>query len=73
MSRKSLGKTAGLLDRPVARIEQLGANQTIAWSADADALVVTPASANLPPMPVSSSRSRSSKFLLNKTLFRYAF
>lgn len=43
VSLKSLGKTAGLLDRPVARIEQLGANQTITWSADADALVVTPA------------------------------
>jgi len=45
VSLKSLGKTAGLLDRPVAKIEQLGANQTITWSADADALVVTPASA----------------------------
>ena len=45
VSLKSLGKTAGLLDRPVAKIEQLGSNQTITWSADADALVVTPASA----------------------------
>jgi alpha-L-fucosidase len=42
---KSLGKTATLLDRPIARIEQLGATGTIVWSLGADALTVTPASA----------------------------
>ena len=42
---KSLGKTAALLDRPVAKIEQLGSPETIAWSPGADALSVTPASA----------------------------
>jgi alpha-L-fucosidase len=49
VSLKSLGKTAGLLDRPVAKIEQLGASQAITWSAAADALVVTPASAKPDP------------------------
>jgi alpha-L-fucosidase len=42
---KSLGKTAALLDRAVAKVEQLGATETIAWSLGADALTVTPASA----------------------------
>ena len=45
VSLKSLGKTAALLDRPVAKIEQLGSTETIAWSLGADALTVTPASA----------------------------
>ncbi len=48
---KSLGKTAALLDRPVAKVEQLGATETIAWSLGADALTVTPASAK----PVSDA------------------
>jgi alpha-L-fucosidase len=42
---KSLGTTAGLLDRPVAKVEQLGSTETLTWSASADALTVTPASA----------------------------
>ncbi len=42
---KSLGQTAALLDRPIAKVEQLGAAETIAWSLGADALTVTPASA----------------------------
>jgi alpha-L-fucosidase len=45
VSLKSLGQTAGLLDRPVAKVEQLGSTQTITWSAGADAFSVTPASA----------------------------
>jgi len=42
---KSLGKTAGLLDRPIAKVEQLGSTETLIWSLGADALSVTPASA----------------------------
>jgi alpha-L-fucosidase len=42
---KSLGKTAALLDRPIAKVEQLGSTETIIWSRNADALSVTPASA----------------------------
>ena len=42
---KSLGKTAALLDRPVAKIEQLGSTGPLVWSPGADALTVTPASA----------------------------
>jgi alpha-L-fucosidase len=42
---KSLGETAALLDRPVAKVEQLGSAETIAWTLGADALIVTPASA----------------------------
>jgi alpha-L-fucosidase len=42
---KSLGKTAALLDRPIAKVEQLGSTETIIWSLNADALSVTPASA----------------------------
>lgn len=42
---KSLGQNAAQLDRPIARIEQLGATETIVWSLGADALTVTPASA----------------------------
>ena len=48
---KSLGETAALLDHPVAKVEQLGAAETIVWSLGADALTVTPASAK----PVSDS------------------
>ena len=40
---KSLGKNAALLDRPVAKIEQLGATESLVWSLAADALTVTPA------------------------------
>jgi alpha-L-fucosidase len=42
---KSLGQTSALLDRSIAKIEQLGASGTIAWSPGAEALTVTPASA----------------------------
>jgi len=42
---KSLGKTAALLDRPVSKIEQLGATGALVWTLGADALNVTPASA----------------------------
>jgi alpha-L-fucosidase len=42
---KSLGTTAALLDRPVAKVEQLGASGNVDWSSGADALTVTPASA----------------------------
>jgi alpha-L-fucosidase len=42
---KSLGKTAGLLDRPIVRVEQLGAPGTVKSSLGDDALTVTPASA----------------------------
>ncbi len=42
---KSLGKTAALLDRPIAKVEQLGSTETLIWSLGADALSVTPASA----------------------------
>ena len=42
---KSLGQTAALLDRPVAKIEQLGVTGTVVWSLGADALTVTPAAA----------------------------
>jgi len=42
---KSLGTTAALLDRPVAKIEQLGATGPLVWNLGADALTVTPASA----------------------------
>jgi alpha-L-fucosidase len=42
---KSLGKTAGLLDRPIAKVEQLGAPGTVMSSLGADALTVTPSSA----------------------------
>ena len=45
VSLKSLGKTAGQLDRPIARVEQLGATETLVASLGPDALVVTPASA----------------------------
>ena len=45
VSLKSLGMTAGLLDRPVSKVEQLGSTQTIIWSAGIDVLTVTPASA----------------------------
>jgi alpha-L-fucosidase len=41
---KSLGKTAGLLDRPIAKVEQLGAPGTVRSSLEADALTVTPSS-----------------------------
>ncbi|HSI09772.1 MAG TPA: alpha-L-fucosidase [Rariglobus sp.] len=42
---KSLGTTAALLDRPIAKVEQLGSIETLVWSLGADALTVTPASA----------------------------
>lgn len=42
---KSLGKAAGLLDRPIAKVEQLGAPDAITWSLGDDALTLTPASA----------------------------
>jgi alpha-L-fucosidase len=42
---KSLGKTAGLLDRPIAKVEQLGTTEAITWSLGDDALTLTPASA----------------------------
>ncbi len=42
---KSLGQTAALLDRPAAKIEQLGAPGALVWTLGADALTVTPASA----------------------------
>jgi alpha-L-fucosidase len=48
---KSLGQTAALLDRSVAKVEQLGATEIIAWSLGTDALTVTPASAK----PVSDA------------------
>jgi alpha-L-fucosidase len=48
---KSLGKTAALLDRPVAQIEQLGATGSLVWNLGADALTVTPAAAK----PASSA------------------
>lgn len=41
---KSLGKTAALLDRPVAKVEQLGATGNVVWSLGDDALTVTPVS-----------------------------
>jgi alpha-L-fucosidase len=41
---KSLGQTAALLDRPIDKIEQLGASDAITWSAGSDALILTPAS-----------------------------
>jgi len=42
---KSLGKTAGLLDRPIAKVEQLGTTEAITWSLGDEALTLTPASA----------------------------
>ncbi|PTX94889.1 alpha-L-fucosidase [Spartobacteria bacterium LR76] len=39
---KSLGKSAALLDRPIAKVEQLGTNDAITWSAGDDALTVNP-------------------------------
>jgi alpha-L-fucosidase len=42
---KSLGKSSALLDRPIGRIEQLGATAPLVWSLGADALTVTPAKA----------------------------
>ena len=44
MALKSLGKTAGLLDRPIAKVEQLGAPGTVMSSLGTDALTVTPSS-----------------------------
>jgi alpha-L-fucosidase len=41
---KSLGKSAGLLDRQISHIEQLGSRETIRWTQNPDALVITPAS-----------------------------
>ena len=41
---KSLGTTAALLDRTIAKVEQLGVTETLVWSLGADALTVTPAS-----------------------------
>jgi alpha-L-fucosidase len=48
---KSLGQSPGLLEQPVARIEQLGTTETPVWSSGADALTVTPAAAK----PVSDA------------------
>lgn len=42
---KSLGKAADLLDRMVAKVEQIGSTETIVWELGDDALTVTPASA----------------------------
>ena len=42
---KSLGKTAALLDRPVANVEQLGTTAPLKWIPSDDALTITPASA----------------------------
>ncbi|MEO7100599.1 MAG: alpha-L-fucosidase, partial [Luteolibacter sp.] len=48
---KSLGKTGAWLDRPIAKIEQLGATESIVWSLGPDALTVTPSFAR----PVSDA------------------
>jgi alpha-L-fucosidase len=45
---RSLGKSAGLLDRKIASVQQLGANGSPQWTQQGDALVITPLPAAMP-------------------------
>jgi alpha-L-fucosidase len=40
VSIKSLGKSAGLLDKPIEKIQLLGSREKIRWSQTADALAI---------------------------------
>jgi len=52
ISIHSLGKSAGLLDRKIVSVQQLGATGMIQWTQRDDALVITPLPASTPAQTV---------------------